>query len=278
MIVLFLILLVPLIKSDAAETVTNYKQLVNIVYEKMVNRETNFQIEYTGSIEKLSNADSFIEELQEDVFSIDNPTTDDFDYLRYNVKRMGINIVTKTTTKGTQVTSTNTLNFSVSYLESKTQLDMVNQNVQEVLAQLDLSGKSRKQKIKQIHDFVVNHVTYDKSYSRYSAYFALVGKSSVCQGYSLLTYKLMTEAGIPCRILEGTADRVAHAWNIVKIGKKWYYIDTTFDDPVSTTPILRYDYYLIGSKQLEKDHVLADRFLTDKFKKQYPISQKNYNK
>lgn len=86
--------------------------------------------------------------------------------------------------------------------------------------------------MKAIHDYVVKHVSYDTSYKAYTAYEALVNRSAVCQGYALLTYQLLKEAGIENHFVTGTGDGQPHAWNLVKIENKWYHLDTTFDDPV----------------------------------------------
>ena len=85
--------------------------------------------------------------------------------------------------------------------------------------------------MKAIHDYVVKHVSYDTSYKAYTAYEALVNRSAVCQGYALLTYQLLKEAGIENHFVTGTGDGQPHAWNLVKIENKWYHLDTTFDDP-----------------------------------------------
>ena len=71
--------------------------------------------------------------------------------------------------------------------------------------------------MKAIHDYVVKHVSYDTSYKAYTAYEALVNRSAVCQGYALLTYQLLKEAGIENHFVTGTGDGQPHAWNIVKL-------------------------------------------------------------
>lgn len=45
-------------------------------------------------------------------------------------------------------------------------------------------------------------------------------------------------------------------WNMVKVNGKWYQIDVTWDDPISSDgrPILRHDYFLISDAQMYKDH------------------------
>ena len=92
----------------------------------------------------------------------------------------------------------------------------------------------------------------------YTAYGALLEGRAVCQGYAQLTYKMLREAGLSCYVITGQANNGSrtedHAWNIVKVGKKWYYLDTTWDDPAGGEDVLRYDYFLIGSDKMDQDH------------------------
>ncbi|MEI0738921.1 transglutaminase domain-containing protein [Paenibacillus sp. JTLBN-2024] len=61
------------------------------------------------------------------------------------------------------------------------------------------------EKIKAIHDWIVLHLKYDETLQKYTAYDGLSSGSTVCQGYSLLAYKMLKDAGITNRIVEGTA-------------------------------------------------------------------------
>lgn len=70
------------------------------------------------------------------------------------------------------------------------------------------------QKEKAIHDYIVSHVANDTSLTEYSPYAALVKGTTVCQGYALLTYKMLHKVGVPVRLIEGSADGVAHLWNL----------------------------------------------------------------
>ncbi|MEH6978148.1 transglutaminase domain-containing protein, partial [Bacillus pseudomycoides] len=113
------------------------------------------------------------------------------------------------------------------------------------------------------------HVSYDTSYKAYTAYEALVNRSAVCQGYTLLTYQLLKEAGIQSHIVTGMGDGQAHAWNLVNIDGKWYHLDTTFDDPVPDKEgRVTYSYFNMSDEQLSKDHSW-DR-------SKYPAATTNY--
>ena len=44
-----------------------------------------------------------------------------------------------------------------------------------------------------------------------------------------------------------------HIWNAVKIDGKWYHLDLTWDDPVTSdgSDVLEYNFFLITTKELE---------------------------
>ena len=46
-----------------------------------------------------------------------------------------------------------------------------------------------------------------------------------------------------------------HAWNIVKVGGKYYHLDATFDNGLcKEKDDLRYDYFCLPDKQIFRDH------------------------
>ena len=98
----------------------------------------------------------------------------------------------------------------------------------EILGQLE-PGWSDLQKLLFLHDYIVTHVEYDNSLSRYNAYNALVEHSAVCQGYSLSFSYLGRQAGLDIRYV--TSNTIVHAWNAVWLDGELFYIDCTWDDP-----------------------------------------------
>lgn len=161
----------------------------------------------------------------------------------------------------------------VEYRETLQQTAYVNKQVKAILQQIITPGMNNHQKVKAIHDWVVLNLEYDHSHRKYTAYEGLQTGSAVCQGYTLLTYKLLLGAGIPNRIVEGTAraaDGVtqSHAWNLVQLNGAWYHLDTTWDDPdpspeggISTL------YYMRTDAQLRLDHTWT---------KSYPAASTSY--
>ncbi|MDT3427611.1 hypothetical protein J2Z22_003174 [Paenibacillus forsythiae] len=147
----------------------------------------------------------------------------------------------------------------LSYRESLQQTAYVNERVKAVLNKIINPGMTGDEKVKAIHDWVVLNLKYDTTYTKYTAYEGLKSGSAVCQGYSLLTYKLLKGAGIPNKIVEGTAwqggSGQAHAWNLVQLNGRWYHLDTTWDDPTpDRAGAVSTDYYLRTDRQMRRDH------------------------
>ena len=225
-----------------------------------VKREKAFTIVYKGDVNSISSLDTLVEELGE----IDSKkTSDDADFLSGGILDLGWS---------SYYNSSNQLvmKCKMNYTETAAQVKKLNTKAKKVLKNLKVSSMSDVAKVKVIHDYVVKLVTYDYSLKDHSAYGGLAAEkhSTVCQGYALIMYKLLTDAGVPVHYVTGDAGG-PHAWNIVKIKGKWYELDATWDDPSNTTS---YDYFLVGSKQISKDHTLDSYY-----KKKYKISAGNLN-
>ena len=124
---------------------------------------------------------------------------------------------------------TNTVDdLYLSYNAAQTNSDTYETVVAQILSGVK-SDWSDEQKILYIHDYLVTHCVYDYSFSKYSAYNALVEGTAVCQGYSLAFYDLIGRLGI--NVIMVSSRELNHAWNAVEINNKMYYIDCTWDDP-----------------------------------------------
>ena len=86
------------------------------------------------------------------------------------------------------------------------------------------------EKVLFLHDYLILHVDYEKAepYSRYNAYDALIGGEAVCNGYALAYTYLLSLAGYESEVV--VSDTMTHAWNLVRLDGKYYYVDTTWDD------------------------------------------------
>lgn len=115
---------------------------------------------------------------------------------------------------------------------------------------------------KRIHDLLVHNVAYgypendaSPESPAYTAYGALVEKTAVCNGYAQAMKLLCDLTGVKCEMITGTGKGVNHAWNLVKLGKTWYHVDTTWDDPAPDEPKrILYHYFNVDDKLMAQEH------------------------
>lgn len=119
------------------------------------------------------------------------------------------------------------------------------------------------EKVKAIHDYLVLHTAYDLVNQQnntipadsYTAYGALVKGVAVCDGYTKAAQLLLDRLGIENHYVVGTIQEGLHSWNIVKLNGQYYFMDVTWDDPAPNKEgHIRYNYFLVTSEQLKKDH------------------------
>lgn len=248
-------------------TETEKQEYVSQLHDKMCEKQKRITLRYRGNKEKMQN---FVQGSINKAFLIDDPTTSsDYDYMHFVHKASHISM--------SGVGNIYTVVYDMEYLETQEQTREVDKKVKTVLKQRIAKNMSAYEKIKTIHDYIVDTVEYDTSTSFNAPYYAMIKGSSACQGYATLLYKMMTEAGIPCRVITGNAKGQLHAWNIVKIGKKWYNIDATWDDPVGAfgKTSVRYRYFLKSDADL-LDHVRDKEYDKVEFRNAYPVALKSY--
>ena len=126
------------------------------------------------------------------------------------------------------------------------------QAVAKALACID-NSMNAMEKASVLHDYLVTHCEYDLSYSRYTAYDALVTGSAVCQGYTLAYQELMQRAGIPSTTAPSMA--MNHVWNMILIDGSWYHVDTTWDDPsnVPAKSFCDHSNFLVSDSQIAQN-------------------------
>ena len=103
------------------------------------------------------------------------------------------------------------------------------------------SGMTDKEKIIALHDYMIEHYSYDYSYSQESySYLGLIDNNKgVCQAFATMLQELASRCGIKAATVTGYAGEPggtlgAHMWNCVQINGKIYYIDVTFDENFTT--------------------------------------------
>lgn len=148
-----------------------------------------------------------------------------------------------------QKDGTNNLNIKLkmSYETTKEQEKELEAKVNDILNGLDLDGATEYEKVKAIYNYICSNVVYDQEHLdddnyrlKHTAYAAALNGTAVCSGVADLFYCLATSAGLEARI---TVNDV-HAWNIVKVDGKYYYLDPTWDLGLDES---EYQYFLRGS-------------------------------
>ncbi|MGA1826550.1 MAG: transglutaminase domain-containing protein [bacterium] len=152
------------------------------------------------------------------------------------------------------------IDYDMEYLTTYAQEEQVSLRVAEILAEIITESMSDEVREKAIHDWIVANVDYDMTYTEYSAYAALFLGTTVCQGYSLLTYKMLHETNIGVRIVEGLGGDEPHAWNLVNLCGTWYHLDVTWDDPGHYNPnAIYYTYFNKSSSEMSNDHTFDEQ-------------------
>ncbi len=130
-----------------------------------------------------------------------------------------------------------------------------------------LEGYSDYEKIREVHNWLINNVEYDmdlESEEPYSISGALTEGKAVCEGYARSFKYIMDELQIPCVLVSGigtnsNGETESHAWNYVQLNGTWYAIDVTWDDPIIVgngyvSESTKYKHFLKGSNTFFTSH------------------------
>ncbi|MBO4676552.1 MAG: hypothetical protein J5633_03290 [Oscillospiraceae bacterium] len=116
------------------------------------------------------------------------------------------------------------------------------------------------EKLLYLHDYLVTHCEYDKTYQKSSAFNALVEGSAVCDGYSKAFKYLCDLAGLTCEFV--SSNDINHSWNMVRLSSGatvWYYIDCTWDDPINgCESCCEHVNFLLSKKACAASHQSSD--------------------
>lgn len=146
----------------------------------------------------------------------------------------------------------------------------LNAKVDNILRQIIKEEMDDFDKVKAIHDWLVNNVQYDNEGlasghipdTSFTAEGLLDTRVAVCDGYAKAFLAMAERSGLEVIRVMGKAANSSgqiesHAWNQVKVDGRWYNVDVTWDDP--TVPDgygdnLRYIYFLIPDSVIDADH------------------------
>ncbi|MDE7062576.1 MAG: hypothetical protein K2O73_04945, partial [Lachnospiraceae bacterium] len=93
-----------------------------------------------------------------------------------------------------------------------------------------------------LNDWLIEHCSYDYTYTYCSAEGALARGSGTCEAYHRAYVMLLNKAGIATGRITGNG----HVWTAVKLDGKWYQVDPTWNDAGYTDPNLDLRHLYFG--------------------------------
>ena len=260
--------------SFTGQYFSDYDSAVLYLRKQMVSRETEINLNFPESW-FTSHKDGLYWDLLYDAMKCDESSTgQEGDALLYGYA--GCNV---------SYSTAGYIKYTMSYHSNAEQEAKLTEAVAVAMTKLQLNGLSEAKKIIKIHDYICNNVDYAYNSTEeqiYTAYGALCTGKAVCQGYAVLFYRLCKEAGLSVRIISGTGNGGPHAWNIVRIGSKYYNVDCTWDGQDAAT----YNEFLLKSEADFRDHtreswkVAGSHYLdytSAEFNAQYPMTEKSWD-
>ena len=194
---------------------TDYSECYKKIHESILNFETEIDVsEWNIPIEEEESFFPKFIHLYPDIFYIN----------RYCLYNYNDSIITKIE-----------ISFSMDQSEIQTKKKELDEALNNVIASVDTTGLNDLQKALAYHDYLAAHTKYALQNDEYtkplvnSVYGALVNNNTACEGYSGAYKLIMDRLGIETYMVLST--KANHAWNIIKIDGKWYYVDVTHDDP-----------------------------------------------
>ena len=120
-----------------------------------------------------------------------------------------------------------------------------------------------EQKLCYLHDYICMNAEYDDDQADFgnnpisqSAYGNLVLHKSVCDGFARAFYDLANRIGI--KTYDVVGDQMNHAWNLVSLNGKYYYVDCTFDEDAVSNFGVCHNYFLLSQSKLSESHPGTD--------------------
>lgn len=263
------------------------EEVIEALREGLVNREGNPTATLVTT-RAYHEETGFLTDIQDSLFDHTGAPKEG-DYLRRDIGYSEISMGISGTTQDGVTTWTYTFILTdVNYFTTAAQEREMDQEVSRVLSSLALDGKSQKEKIDAIYNYLIRNVKYvsdaeladESNVIKYSSYAALVQHNAVCQGFAGAFYRLCLESGIDSRIVSSEA--MNHAWNIVELEGSYYHLDATWDINWPNAP----KYYLKGTTYWKAEHrssttddiseQLGDQFADGSFAAAYPVPEGDY--
>lgn len=235
----------------------NRQDILNIIYTSLNNGWTDFTFfcprkEYDKCLDD-------VEEITNNSTLISNINNFISTYNSYNKIVVNIN-------------SFGRVNITVDKLYSDEDIKAINEKIDEIYNTIIKEEMTMEEKIKTIHDYIINNTFYDEERSNEiknntitslkhpsnTAYGPLFTGKAICGGYTDTMALFLDKLGL--KNYKVSSEK--HIWNLVYIDDEWKHLDLTWDDPVVSngTNMLIDTYFLIDSETLLKSEPTQHNF------------------
>ena len=158
----------------------------------------------------------------------------------------------------------------INYLYTEEEIKEIDIKVDEIINDLITDDLDDYDKIKTIHDYIINNTKYDtirneqndSEYESNTAYGPLFQGFATCNGYTDLMAIFLSKLGFNNYKIAttpedlGSDSATGHIWNAIYFEDEWLHIDLTWDDPVpdpsmnEETDYLFHTYFLVTTEEM----------------------------
>ena len=163
----------------------------------------------------------------------------------------------------------------INYLYTDAEIKEIDAKVDEIINDLITDDLDDYDKIKTIHDYIINNTKYDtirneqndSKYESNTAFGPLFQGYATCNGYTDLMAIFLSKLGFNNYKIATTPEDLGsdaatgHIWNAIYFEDEWLHIDLTWDDPVpdpsmsEETDYLFHTYFLVTTEEM---HIADD--------------------
>ncbi len=267
------------VRQDLSVYFNNADEVIQTIREAFRARSAGITITYRSHGDNMSDISALTDELVTYAMSeTDDPHEGDYLYQQYG----GYTVRYSYDMDADGYSYT--IEIVPEYYTTEEQECRVDEITADIISSIISDDMTDAGKAEAVYNYICDNVKYDLVHKnnpyyhlRSTAYGALVNGCATCQGCSVLMYRLFREAGLDSRIITGNAVRESgteyHAWNIVRIGDKYYNADVTWDlqtDSDSRSVFLR------GEEGFSEKHIRDEKYSTSDFYEKYPMSETDF--
>lgn len=160
--------------------------------------------------------------------------------------------------------------YSMTKEEAELALVQIEQSLSECMREVPIN-EDEYSTVKYLYEYLIDNTEYDKDAdNNQNIRSVFLGRRSVCQGYAKAMQYMLQKVGIESFLVTGYTGAERHAWNLVRVNGKYYYLDPTWGDASYSysgsesmenevfLPPINYDYFLVTTSEIAKTHSFED--------------------